>query len=142
MNSAIQPVPPDVPAKGLAAIVLAAGFSSRMVEFKPLLPLAGAMALERSIGLFRAASITEVIVVVGHRAEVLRPLAERSGARSIFNEQFEQGMYSSIIAGCSALPAWVEAAFVLPADTPLVRPATVRQLAEAWASRRPGILYP
>jgi putative nucleotidyltransferase with HDIG domain len=113
-----------------------------MVEFKPLLPLAGAMALERSIGLFRAARIAEVIVVLGHRADVLQPLAERSGARSIVNQHFEQGMYSSIAAGCRALPGWVEAAFVLPADTPLVRPATVRQLAEAWASRHAGILYP
>ena len=142
MNSAIQPVPPEAPAKGLAAIVLAAGLSSRMVEFKPLLPLAGAMALERSIGLFRAASIAEVIVVLGHRAEVLQPLAERSGARSIVNQHFELGMSSSIVAGCRALPAWVEAAFVLPADTPLVRPATVRQLAESWASSRAEILYP
>jgi putative nucleotidyltransferase with HDIG domain len=142
MNSANQPVLPDAPAKGLGAIVLAAGLSSRMVEFKPLLPLAGAMALERSIGVFRAARIAEVIAVLGHRADVLRPLAERSGARSIVNEKFEQGMYSSIAAGCRALPGWVEAAFVLPADMPLVRPATVRQLAETWSLRRAGILYP
>jgi len=142
MTSAIQRVPPDVHTKKLAAIVLAAGFSSRMVEFKPLLPLAGAMALERSIGLFRAASIAEVIVVLGHRADELQSLVERSGARAIVNKQFEQGMYSSIVTGCRALPAWVEAAFVLPADTPLVRPATIRQLAESWALRRAGILYP
>jgi putative nucleotidyltransferase with HDIG domain len=142
MTSDLQRDLLDAHTKKLAAIVLAAGFSSRMVEFKPLLPLGGAMALERSIGLFRAARIDEVIVVLGHRADVLQPLAKRSGARSIVNKQFEQGMFSSIVAGCRALPEWVEAAFVLPADTPLVRPATVRQLAEAWAARPAGILYP
>jgi putative nucleotidyltransferase with HDIG domain len=113
-----------------------------MVEFKPLLPLGGAMALERSIGLFRAAGIAEVIVVLGHRADVLRPVAERSGAHCIVNQNFDQGMYSSFVVGCRALSTAVEAAFVLPADTPLVRPTTVRQLAAAWATRHAGILYP
>lgn len=126
----------------MAAIILAAGCSSRMTEFKPLLPLAGSTALERCCDLFLSAGVAEVIAVLGHRAEELQPLASRSGARCVLNPHFERGMFSSISAGSRALPGWVAAAFVLPADIPLVRAYTIRQLASAFALRRPGIVYP
>jgi putative nucleotidyltransferase with HDIG domain len=142
MSSAIQPVPAEAVESRLAAIVLAAGYSLRMEEFKPLLPLAGITALERCIGLFRAAGVAEVIAVLGHRAEELQPLAERAGARCIFNPRFEQGMFSSISAGSRALSSEVEAAFVLPADIPLVRPNTIRQMASVFVTRQDGIVYP
>jgi putative nucleotidyltransferase with HDIG domain len=126
----------------MAAIVLAAGYSSRMAEFKPLLPLAGSTALERCIDLFRAADVVEVIAVLGYRAEELQPIAERAGASCVRNPRYEQGMFSSITSGSRALPGWVEAAFVLPADIPLVRPHTIRQLAAAFVLRRAGVVYP
>ena len=142
MSSAIQPVPPESGAGRLAAIILAAGFSSRMAEFKPMLPLAGSTALERCIRVFHSAGIAEVIVVLGHRADELLPLVERDGARSVGNPNFEQGMFSSVAIGCRALPNWVEAAFVLPADIPLVRAGTIRSLAAIFAEQKPGIVYP
>src|SRR6266702_2893778 len=142
MSSAIQPLPPEASTEGLAAIVLAAGFSSRMGEFKPLLPLDGVTAFEWSISLFREAGVAEVIAVLGHRADELRPLAERCGARCVINPYFEQGMYSSIVAGSRALHGCAKAVFMLPADTPLVRAATVRQLAAAFAARQRGIVSP
>ncbi|MGA3161992.1 MAG: DVU_1551 family NTP transferase [Terracidiphilus sp.] len=142
MSSANHPVPTEANESRLAAVVLAAGYSSRMAEFKPLLTLAGSTALERCIGLFRAAGVAEVIAVLGHRAEELQPLAERAGARCVLNPHFELGMFSSISAGSRALAGWIEAVFVLPADIPLVRPYTIRQMASAFASRRAGIVYP
>jgi putative nucleotidyltransferase with HDIG domain len=142
MSSAIQPVLSKAGVDGLAAIILAAGYSSRMGEFKPLLPLDGATAFERCISLFRSAGVTEVIAVLGHRADELRSLAERCGARPVYNQQFEQGMFTSLVAGSRALPSWAKGAYVLPADIPLVRAATVRQLASAFAKRQDGIIYP
>jgi putative nucleotidyltransferase with HDIG domain len=142
MSSANQHVAAEGDESRLAAIVLAAGYSSRMAEFKPLLPLTGSTALERCIGVFRAAGIAEVIAVLGHRTDELQPLAERAGARCVHNPDFERGMFSSVAAGCRALPGWVEAAFMLPADIPLVQPNTIRQLAAAFALRGAGIVYP
>jgi putative nucleotidyltransferase with HDIG domain len=142
MSSANQSVPAEAVESRIAAIVLAAGYSSRMTEFKPLLPLAGSTALERCIGLFRAAGVGEVIVVVGYRADELQPLAERAGARCVHNPHFEQGMFSSIVSGIRALPGWVEAAFMLPVDIPLVRPHTIRHMASVFVTRRDDIVYP
>jgi putative nucleotidyltransferase with HDIG domain len=113
-----------------------------MGEFKPLLPLGGISAFERCISLLRAAGVAEVIAVLGHRAGELRPLTERCGARCVMNTQFDRGMYSSIAAGSRALPGWAKGAFVLPADTPLVRATTIRQLAEAFDPRQDGVVYP
>ena len=142
MSSANQPIPAEAIENRLAAIVLAAGYSLRMAEFKPLLPLAGSTALERCIGLFLDAGVAEVIAVLGHRAEELQPIAERAGAQWVCNSHYEQGMFTSVVAGCRALAGGVDAAFVLPADIPLVRPHTIRQLAAAFVPRRDGILYP
>lgn len=142
MNSVIQPVPTEAGVEGLAAIVLAAGYSSRMGEFKPLLPLDSATAFERCIGMFRDAGVTEVIAVLGHRADELRSLAERCGAHAVSNPQFEQGMFTSFVAGSRALPSWASGAFVLPADIPLVRATTVRLLAATFATQQDGIVYP
>jgi len=142
MSLANHPAPLEAGTKKLAAIVLAAGFSSRMAEFKPMLPLAGSTALERCIGIFRNIGVDEVIVVLGHRGDELLPLVERCGARCAGNPNYEQGMFSSIAIGSRALPGWAEAAFVLPADIPLVRAGTIRQMAGIFIEQRPGIVYP
>jgi molybdenum cofactor cytidylyltransferase len=141
--SLTAPIRPLEPARArLAGIVLAAGASSRMGRFKPLLPLAGVTVLERSIALLRDAGADDVLVVIGNRAEELRPLAERYGARCVHNANWEQGMFSSVVAGVRALPHWAQGAFVLPVDVPLVRSATVRRLAAAFATHPDGIVYP
>jgi putative nucleotidyltransferase with HDIG domain len=142
MSSSNQPVSAEAVESRIEAIVLAAGYSSSMAEFKPLLPLDGRTALEHCIRLFRDAGVGEVIAVLGHRAEELQPLAERAGARCILNPHFKQGMFSSISAGIRALTDGVEAVFVLPADIPLVRPYTIRRMASVFITRRDGIVYP
>src|ERR1700683_226978 len=103
------------------AIVLAAVYSSRMGQFKPLLPIGHATALERVIDLFLAAGIGEINVVTGHRAEAIESVLKRKGIHAIRNPDYDAGMYSSVAAGVASLPAHVAACFVLPADMPLVR---------------------
>ena len=126
----------------LAAMVLAAGASSRMGTLKPLLRLAGITAIERALGQFREAGIDDVLVVLGHRAAELRPLVEQCGARWIENPHPDDGMYSSVVTGAQSLASSVCGVFVLPADVPLVRPATIRQLAASFLDRPGRIVYP
>jgi len=125
----------------LAAVILSAGFSSRMNAFKPLLPLDGRTALERAVDLFQQAGIPDIAVVLGHRAEDLAPEAERLGAVPVLNPDYARGMYSSIMAGLRALPPEVDGCFLLPVDIPLVRPRTIRALADSFRDGTP-VLYP
>lgn len=72
-------------AGAVTAVVLAAGYSSRMGEFKPLLPLGEVTVLERVVTLFHDAGISDVRVVTGHREADLKPRLERLGARAVAN---------------------------------------------------------
>ena len=130
------------PASGLAGVVLAAGLSSRMGQFKPLLPLGGQSVLARVVGLLQGVGADPVLVVVGHRAAELEPLVRGLGAMPVRNPAYEQGMYSSLRAGLAALPATCQAFFLLPVDIPLVRPATLARLRAAWEQGQGPVLHP
>ncbi len=126
----------------IAALILAAGYSSRMGEFKPLLPLGASTVMEEAVERFRRAGIEDIRVICGHRADELRPVIARLGIRGILNSRFERGMYSSVLAGVESLEAEIEAFFVLPVDVPLVKPATIAALAASYRQTRPKIVYP
>ncbi len=125
-----------------AALIPAAGTSSRMGAFKPLLPLGGRTVVEQVIGRFQAAGVADIRVVVGHRAAELIPLVEKSGAGWTRNPRFEEGMLSSVQAGLAALPEDAGAFFVSPADIPLFRSATLSALRQAVAGCRAQVCHP
>ncbi|SFG30205.1 CTP:molybdopterin cytidylyltransferase MocA [Desulfotomaculum arcticum] len=127
---------------GLAALVPAAGYSSRMNVFKPLLPLGETTVIARTVNTFFTAGLRRVLVVVGHRAGDLRPALTELKVQEVFNAGYAQGMFSSIQAGVNSLPPQVEAFLLLPADYPLVRPQTIKLLIDARQKSRAGIIYP
>ena len=53
------------------ALIVAAGKSSRMVDFKPMLQLGSISIAQRVINNFRQAGISKVVVVTGYHADVL-----------------------------------------------------------------------
>lgn len=125
-----------------SALILSAGFSKRMDDFKPLMILDGRTVLERVIRLFQAGGVDRIHVVVGHRAAELTPLIGRWGAHSVVNACYAEGMFSSVTAGVSALAEGTESFFVLPADIPLIRSATIRDLLRDFPSGTTAICYP
>lgn len=135
-------MPESSPPPVLAALILAAGYSSRMGRFKALLPLDGESAIARVVGTFRQAGIERIGAVTGHNAELLDPVLLELGVSAISNPNYSHGMYSSVQAGLASLSAEVDACFLLPVDIPLVRPATIKALAARFAAERPSIVYP
>ncbi len=126
----------------LSAVILAAGYSSRMGRLKPLLRLGGQTLLEMATGLFSQAGVRDIVVVTGHSAEDLRPLAQSAGAVCVDNPDFDRGMFSSVATGVKSLPPETEAFFILPVDIPLVRPETVRRLVVIRDDNRDRIIHP
>lgn len=124
------------------ALILSAGFSSRMGSFKPLLPLGGITVLEHSVSLFRSAGVDDIRVVTGHRSAELEPLLKRLGVRTILNIRYREGMFSSVIAGTETIGADVDSFFILPVDIPLVRPVTIRWLLKERTLTASDVLYP
>ncbi len=126
----------------ISAIILAAGYSSRMGTLKPILKLGDKTILERAIRLFRDVGIEDVIVVVGHGAEQIIPIVHDCGARAVMNGQFDRGMFSSVQAGVNALSPESEAFFVLPVDIPSVSSQTIRDLLTAYWGGKSKIVVP
>lgn len=126
----------------ISAVLLAAGYSSRMVKYKPLLPLGGLKVIERGIDTFRRAGIRDIRVVVGHRADELIPVLDELKVSYVFNERYDEGMFSSIIKGVQSLPTYTKAFFLLPGDMPLVKSHTVKLLSRAFYQVKPDIIYP
>lgn len=126
----------------LSAIILAAGFSSRMGVLKGLLPLDGQTLLERCISLFHDSDIQDVIVVTGYRAEEISRVAQAAGARVTFNSDFAGGMYGSVQTGIRQVTGQYSGFFLLPVDIPLVRTDTIRLLTRAFTNAPTWLHYP
>jgi putative nucleotidyltransferase with HDIG domain len=126
----------------LAAVVLAAGESGRMGDFKPMLPLGDEPVVARAAALFRAAGVSDIRVVVGRRGPEMAPVLRDIGVFAVENPDPGRGMFSSVVTGLEALPDGCRAVFVLPVDVPLVRPHTIARLADAWRRGRGRVLYP
>jgi len=97
-----------------AAVVLAAGKSSRMGTNKLLLEVGGKRVLDHILSKL---SPPPTIVVLGHRPEDIKDLAEAQGAETVHNPDYERGMTTSFQAGLRTLPEDVEAVFMVLSDT-------------------------
>ena len=113
----------------IGAVIAAAGLSSRMGAFKPLLPFDGTTVIERCIANLRAAGASELVVVTGHRAEELQARLHRSGVKLVHNPRYaETQMFDSLCLGLRALPDDCGIILLTPGDVPLVQPETIRAL--------------
>jgi molybdenum cofactor cytidylyltransferase len=105
------------------AILLAAGESTRMGQLKALLPWNGTTLFEYQIGELGKSLVTETIVVLGHGAELLEPLANQARTRVIINPNYRWGRSSSIRSGVQAIGE--ESAAIIVANVDQPRPASV-----------------
>jgi CTP:molybdopterin cytidylyltransferase MocA len=129
-----------------AAIILAGGESRRMGTPKPLLAWGGEVGthstlVEYQIGELSRAGVERIAVILGYRADEVRPLVHAAGAQAIVNELYAEGRASSVRVGAAALPESTEAVVILNVDQP--RPAEVtRRLLAEHRGRRALITVP
>ena len=130
----------------ISGLVLAAGLSSRMGSYKPLMPLRGRTVIENTVDSLLEGGASDVVVVLGFRgAEVERLLRRRysdSELRLVYNREFATtDMLHSIKLGLASLPD-CEAFFLLPGDMPVVDRQTFFLLRCAMPWDRPAIVFP
>jgi molybdenum cofactor cytidylyltransferase len=102
-----------------AAVILAAGASTRLGQPKQLITIYGETLLARTIRIARECGVDEVFVVLGANAEALQAQAQTA---TIFeNPLWQQGMATSVCAGIAAASAY-DAALLLTCDQPTVTP--------------------
>lgn len=130
--------PPDFAAApaNLAALVLAAGGSSRYGRCKQLVEVNGVSLVCSAVAKLAPLLPPERIgVVVGADWEaVSRALAEWR-VNIVRNPQWRQGLASSLKAGINSLQPDCAAALITLCDQPLVSSQSLRQLLNLWAER-------
>lgn len=114
-----------------AAVIAAAGLSSRMREFKPLLCFGNETMISTVIRNLREAGVGEIVVVTGYKAELMRHYLKDFHVTICENPRYaETQMYDSLCLGLRALTQPCDYVFVMPGDVPLVQPETIRRMME------------
>lgn len=89
----------------VAAILLAAGASSRMGEPKPLVRWGGRTLIEWERDQLLASCVEEIVIVTGSRAQAVRAALGEAGRYLVFNQRWPQGRATSLAKGAAALLA-------------------------------------
>jgi molybdenum cofactor cytidylyltransferase len=110
----------------LGGLILAGGLSSRMGTPKALLRIGGETLAERWFRMLELHTPRVVMVTGAHDEEIRFGLPNRV-ERCICNKHYEQGMFSSLQTGLSAL-ADCDAVMFTPVDYAAVKPATLANL--------------
>lgn len=125
----------------VAAILLAAGLSTRMGTPKPLLSWDGRTLVEYQVAQLFAAGVAQVIVVTGHAADEVERVLAGSGARVVRNPEYTKGRAGSVRVGAAAVREPVAAVLTLNVDQP--RPAElIRALVAAHLTGDAAITVP
>lgn len=115
--------------------MLAAGGSTRIGKTKQLIEYEGKPLVRRAAEAALAAGVRAVVVVLGARAEDIRPaLADLAGVSVALNPDWESGMASSLRAGVAEVvrdPA-LNGVMIVLADQPLIDGDALRRLADTF----------
>ncbi|NPA93990.1 MAG: NTP transferase domain-containing protein, partial [Thermodesulfobacteria bacterium] len=127
----------DKPSKPTLALVLAAGKGTRMKSALPkvLHSLLGKPLLAHVITIVRESGVDDVVVVVGHGAELVRQAFKDSGVT--FVEQPEQlGTGHAVACAESAIDEGFDNILILCGDTPLFKPQTINEFIQRHEANR------
>jgi molybdenum cofactor cytidylyltransferase len=117
----------------IAAIVLAAGKSSRMGSNKLLAELNGKPLVVHSVEKLKSSSVLDVVVVTGNGAEQVKEALRALTVTAVHNEHFAEGLSTSLKCGLGAIPADADAALICLGDMPLVDAQTIDRLISSFS---------
>jgi molybdenum cofactor cytidylyltransferase len=126
----------------IAAVILAAGTSSRLGRPKQLLPLGDRTVIEHVVDHTLAPSVDRVIVVLGHEAVAVRNVLEGREVEIVFNGSYLEGQSTSLLAGIRELGEDVEAVIVVLGDQPGVSPDAIDRVIALWRKTGKPIVTP
>ncbi len=127
----------------IAAIVLAAGLSTRMGSQKLLLPWGKTTVIGAVLQALNEAGLTDIRVVTGGiQAELQRPIRD-VGGKVLFNKDYADGeMLTSLQVGLNDLDKEVEACLVALGDQPQIESRVVKEILERFKDSHYPIIVP
>ncbi len=114
--------------KKTGAVLVAAGLSSRMQEFKPMLPYEDSTIAIHMVEMLLRLQLDPVVVVTGFRAEELEKHLFHTGVRFVKNVRYETTqMFDSVVLGIENIQDECERVMIMPIDIPAIQLETIRQ---------------
>lgn len=125
------------------AVIVAAGLSSRMKSFKPLLQLAGSTVIRTAIETLVAANVSPIIVVTGRDADLLQRHLVNLPVQCIYNKDYATtDMFFSAKLGMKQIRTLCDRFFFLPVDVPLFSKRSLLTMMGYFDYSRSEILVP
>ena len=118
-----------------AALIVAAGMSSRMGDFKPMLNIGSISIAQRVVATFQQAGVDRIVMVTGYNAVMLERHLAGNGIVFLRNDAYESTqMFDSVCIGLRYLRDKCDRILFTPVDIPLFTAATVHILMESQAA--------
>ena len=116
------------------ALIVAAGMSSRMGDFKPMLNVGSISIAQRVVATFQQAGVDRIVMVTGYNAPMLEHHLSGNGIVFLRNEDFETTqMFDSACIGLRYLKDKCDRILFTPVDIPLFTALTVTDLIDSGA---------
>lgn len=143
LETALDALDKTVPGQDVAALVLAAGASSRMAGGNKLGLAWGENTVLGHV-LRRVSSLPGLAqtIVVGRPGQDLAAACGDLPIRQVLAKDADEGMSASLRAGMAALPSDIGAVLVCLGDMPLVSPVDIQAVLAAWQAHQPAIVRP
>ena len=123
----------------VGAVLLAAGSGSRMGNRpKCLLELGGVSLIRRQLIALSGAGVDELVVVLGHYAELIEPVVQDFPVTLVRNLDPDAGQVSSLRLGLQTLSPKIDTVLVALADQPLINSQDINDLIGAYKKRPEG----
>lgn len=104
----------------IGGIILAAGMSKRMNDFKPLLPFKDTTIIKHIVSLMKDAGILDILVITGYKSEMIIDHLKNEGVRFLKNEQYAATqMLDSIKLAIKAMEDF-DSVLIMPCDVPAI----------------------
>lgn len=126
----------------VAALLLAAGRSSRMGSCKPLLPLGDETVIVRCLNTLHHGGVNDIVVVVSIHGKDVARAAHDHAVQIVVNPDETGDMASSIRIGRDTTTPETSGIIVALCDYPLVVPGTVKALIDQHAMHPECIIAP
>ena len=127
---------------GIWSIILAAGESKRMGFPKMLLQINGKNMIEKVIENVAESDTDGILVVLGASRERLVDLVSTYDVKYCYNENYKEGMLSSVQCAFRNLPTDIEAVLVFQGDQPFISHVVADSVIKAFRTSGKGIVIP
>lgn len=124
----------------MKAILLAAGFSTRMGALKQVMPIGGKPMVRHVAEPLLAAGLA-LVVVLGYQHEHVKKALHGLPCEYLLNEHPEDGMFSSVKLGCLSIDIGT-GCLVTTCDCPGIEPKTIQLVKDTLEREQTKVVIP